>query len=95
MDKQPAYCPLLAEGYTNKIKENSGIQFRRFYRSFPRLLVFGNVARVVWWEGSRFEAAGGDLERFLTEKGPRNILFPSEVSNLFVLRSIGVSPQPS
>ena len=34
---------------------------------------------VTLWGGSRFGAAGGDLECFLTEGGPRNIIFRSEV----------------
>ena len=40
------------------------------------LFVFGNVARVALWGGSRFGAAGGDL---LTEGGPRNIILRSGV----------------
>ena len=33
----------------------------------------------VIWGGSRSGATGGDLECFLTERGPRNIIFRSEV----------------
>ena len=37
------------------------------------------MARIALWEGSRFGAPGGDLGRFFTEGGPRNIIFRSEV----------------
>ena len=94
MDKKPACCPLLAEGCTNKIKANYDIRSRRFYRSSPYLPVFGNVARVDLWGGSRFEATGGDLERFLTG-GPRDITFRSEVqaTRMYCGQSL-YSPQP-
>ena len=37
------------------------------------------MAGVSLWGSSRFGVAGGDLERCLTEGGPRNIIFRSEV----------------
>ena len=65
---EPASCPLLAEGYKNKIKAKSYIRYRRFQRSSARPPVFGNVARFTQWGVSRFGAAGGDLQHFSAER---------------------------
>ena len=66
-----------------------------FLRSSTRLPVFGIVASVTLWGGSRFGMAGGDLECFLAERGPQNIIFRSKVqaTRMNCGRSL-FSPQP-
>ena len=51
------------------------------------LPIFGNVARVALWGGSRSGAAGGDLECFFTEEDPRNIISGVRCKHSYVLRS--------
>ena len=53
-----------------------------------RLPVFGNVARVAMWGGSRFGVAGGDSESSSCRRGAGGSFTPH------VLRSVTFSPQP-
>ena len=53
LDKQTACPSLLEEGYSNKIKANSGVRSWRLYRSSTSLPVLGRLARVALWGGLR------------------------------------------
>ena len=68
VDKQPACWPLLVEDYANKIKVNSVIQSRRFYRSSPHLsVVLGTWRALLCGEVLVWVPDGDDLQRFLAD----------------------------
>ena len=97
-DKQPSYPSRLEEGYSNKIKANSGVRFWRFHSSYTHLSVSGRVAHDALWGSFRLDAEWYPrLEHFLGRwMTCNNISFRERCKRfvtLYVMKLIAGAPQ--